>query len=99
MLQKTRVNGNKQTRCCPQILLTILSFKGAMQTLNAFRNVPLFSGDAQETYQRILAAIASHRVGDRPCRVEPRAKKRRKKNYAVLTKPRPLARKRLMSIT
>ncbi len=76
-----------------------ISFKGAMQTLNAFRNVPLFSGDAQETYQRILAAIASHRVGDRPGRVEPRAKKRRKKNYAVLTKPRPLAIKRLMSIT
>ena len=55
--------------------------------------------DVQETYRRLLTAIATHRVGDRPGRVEPRAKKRRKKNYAVLTQPRSLAKKRLMKTT
>ena len=66
-----------------------ISFKGALQTLNAFQYVLSHSHDVQETYRRLLTAIATHRVGDRPGRVEPRAKKRRKKNYAVLTQPRP----------
>lgn len=35
----------------------------------------------------LLAAIATHRVGDRPHRNEPRANKRRPK-YKFLTKPR-----------
>jgi Transposase DDE domain len=76
-----------------------ISFKGAVQTLNAFQYVLLHAQDVQETYQRLLTAIATHRVGDRPGRVEPRAKKRRKKNYAVLSQPRPLAKKRLMKTT
>ena len=76
-----------------------ISFKGALQTLNAFQYVLSSSHDVQETYQRLLTAIATHRVGDRPGRVEPRAKKRRKKNYAVLTQPRLQARKRLMKTT
>jgi hypothetical protein len=76
-----------------------ISFKGAVQTLNAFQYVLLHAQDVQETYQRLLTAIATHRVGDRPGRVEPRAKKRRKKNYAVLSQPRSLAKKRLMKTT
>ena len=40
-------------------------------------------------------AIASHRVGDRPDRVEPRVRKRRPKNYPLMHKPRPKLRKRL----
>jgi hypothetical protein len=52
-----------------------------------------------EIYRRILKAIAAHRIGRRPDRVEPRAKKRRKKNYAILTKPRFKLRKRLMITT
>jgi hypothetical protein len=39
-------------------------------------------------YQDLLAAIASHRVGRRPDRYEPRLKKRRRNNYDWLTKPR-----------
>jgi hypothetical protein len=39
-------------------------------------------------YHELLAAIASHRVGDRPDRYEPRRKKRRRNNYDWLTKPR-----------
>jgi hypothetical protein len=76
-----------------------ISFKGALQTLNAFQYVLSLSHDVQETYRRLLTAIATHRVGDRPGRVEPRAKKRRKKNYAVLTRPRSEAKKRLMETT
>ena len=76
-----------------------ISFKGALQTLNAFHHILLTSSEVMETYRRLLAAIATHRVGDRPGRVEPRAKKRRKKNYALLTKPRPQARKRWMITT
>ncbi len=76
-----------------------ISFKGAIQTLNAFRGALSHSPDIQETYRRLLMAIATHRVGDRPGRVEPRAKKRRKKNYAVLTQPRLQARKRFMKTT
>lgn len=70
-----------------------LSFKGAIQTLDAFQPVIAIRcrNDAkyrQRTYGQILAAIATHRVGDRPDRYEPRHLKRRKKRYDLLTKPR-----------
>ena len=76
-----------------------ISFKGALQTLNAFQPILLYSVDESETYRRLLTAIVTHRVGDRSGRVEPRAKKRRKKNYAVLTEPRSVAKNRLMKTT
>jgi len=41
-------------------------------------------------------AIASHRVRDRPGRVEPRANKRRPEPQRFLNEPRAEARKRLM---
>src|SRR5256885_3456759 len=60
-----------------------ISFKGAMQTLEAFE--PLLAlGPARDAagrrdlYQEVLDAIATHRVADRPDRFEPRLKKRRK---------------------
>src|SRR5216683_1917586 len=67
-----------------------LSFAGAMQTLNEFRPLLLTAGDEElaELSGRIVAAIASHRVGDRPNRVEPRKIKRRPKGYSRLLKPR-----------
>jgi Transposase DDE domain len=72
-----------------------ISFTGAMQTLEAFRPLLEF-GAAQEAAGRsrlrlchdLLNAIATHRVGDRPDRYEPRLKKRRRNNYDWLTKPR-----------
>jgi len=76
-----------------------ISFKGALPTLNAFQPILLYCVDASEAYRRLLTAIVTHRVGDRSGRVEPRAKKRRKKNYAVLTQPRSLAKTRLMKTT
>ena len=45
--------------------------------------------------ERKLESIASHRVGKRPNRVEPRAIKRRPKSHKLLTKPRDEARAEL----
>jgi len=67
-----------------------LSFAGAMQTLNEFRTTLLHASAAElpELTQCILTAIARHRVGNRPDRVEPRKIKRRPKGYSRLTVPR-----------
>jgi hypothetical protein len=43
--------------------------------------------------------IASHRVGDRPDRVEPRVVKRKPKPYSRMQVPRQIARKRLTEFT
>jgi hypothetical protein len=70
-----------------------ISFKGAMQTLEAFQPVIEYQ-NAQGTahrlrlYQDLLRAIATHRVADRPDRFEPRVKKRRRNHYEWLTRPR-----------
>ena len=64
-----------------------------MPTLEAFQ--PLLELGAPDDaarrwrlYPELLAAIASHRVADRPDRYEPRLKKRRRNNYDWLTEPR-----------
>ncbi|HUT91211.1 MAG TPA: IS4 family transposase, partial [Thermoguttaceae bacterium] len=41
-----------------------------------------------EIYKHLLQAIASHEIGDRPGREEPRCVKRRPKPYPRLTQPR-----------
>jgi Transposase DDE domain len=70
-----------------------ISFTGARQTLEAFQPLLEF-GAAQDAasrlrlYHDLLDAIATHRVGDRPDRYEPRVKKRRRNHYGWLTKPR-----------
>jgi hypothetical protein len=70
-----------------------ISFKGAMQILEAFQ--PMLERQADREiahrvglYQNLLRAIATHRVADRPNRFEPRVKKRRRNHYAWLTEPR-----------
>jgi hypothetical protein len=73
-----------------------ISFTGAMQTLAAFR--PLLEGGAagwRRLYDDLLDAVATHRVGDRPDRYEPRVKKRRWNHYGWLTRPRAEMRRRL----
>jgi hypothetical protein len=70
-----------------------ISFKGAVQTLEAFQPVIALQGEhnpASRTtiYEHLLEAIATHRVADRPDRYEPRRKKRRPKPYDRLMKPR-----------
>ncbi len=67
-----------------------ISFKGTVQTLAAFAPYALLAraGQLQELSSRVLAAIAQHRVGDRPDRSEPRARKRRNDTYPLLMIPR-----------
>jgi hypothetical protein len=45
--------------------------------------------DRVRLYRDLLAAIAAHRVADRPDRYEPRVKKRRRNHYGWLTRPGP----------
>jgi putative transposase len=73
-----------------------LSFTAAMQTLAAAGMVAAIDvGDLSLLIQMKLEHIASHRVGHRPGRIEPRAIKRRPKPHKLLTEPRPIARARL----
>jgi len=70
-----------------------ISFTGAMQTLEAFQSLLELVGkeDAArrlQLYHNMLDTIASHRVGNRPDRYEPRLKKRRRHHYDYLTEPR-----------
>ena len=74
-----------------------LSFAGALQTLEQFRMLLRFSSAEQDQPMVIamLLAVATHVVGNRPGRIEPRAVKRRPKEYARLMKPRAEARAEL----
>ncbi len=70
-----------------------ISFKGAIQTLEALQPVIALQGEhdsvcRMKVYQQLLDAIAVHRVADRPDRFEPRLRKRRPKHYGFLRKPR-----------
>ena len=78
-----------------------LSFKGALQTMTAFADAVRVAmpGNRERLMKAMLKAIASHQVGDRPGRVEPRANKRRPKQQSYLTEPRKDARNRLMQGT
>jgi hypothetical protein len=70
-----------------------ISFKGAVQTLEAFQPLIATQGDhdrkhRRNLYQKLLDAVATHRVADRPDRFEPRQRKRRQKKYDRMMKPR-----------
>ena len=73
-----------------------ISFKGALQTLNAF--LPMLHGgiDLDCWCRGLLAAIASHAVGNRPDRIEPRVRKRRPKPYKHMREPRQNYRNRML---
>jgi putative transposase len=65
-----------------------VSFKGTLQTLNAFLPVLRSSASLDAWCRALVAAIATHAVGDRPDRYEPRRVKRRPKPYKWFHKPR-----------
>jgi hypothetical protein len=71
-----------------------LSFKGAQQALNAFADRLLQADEATavELHAWLRLMIGTYQVGDRPNRIEPRARKRRPKDYPNLHKPRYQAR-------
>jgi hypothetical protein len=71
-----------------------VSFKGAKQAVTAFapKIEAARPGDRPALIEALLAVIACHRVGNRPGRWEPRARKRRPKPGARLMQPRAVAR-------
>jgi len=74
-----------------------ISFKGTLQTLLAFAVAGWSCPDRRnELYAAVLRAVATHRVNDRPGRIEPRAVKRRPKKQIYLNEPRSIAKKRLL---
>ena len=80
-----------------RVLPRQLSLQGARQTLAAFASeLEQASSTRREgVLPIVLTAMASHRVGTRPDRYEPRACKRRPKPYPLLRVPRQQARARL----
>ena len=72
-----------------------LSFKGALQTINNL--LPLLSThvSTEQWCQALLEAIATHVVGNRPGRFEPRVKKRRPKKYKFMREPRQNYKRRM----
>jgi Transposase DDE domain len=90
MAQAARAHGREPRR---------VSFTGAWQTMKAFQESlsQASPGRRERLVAAMLRAIAGHRVGDRPGRVEPRATKRRPKKLRYLNEPRREARKRLMA--
>jgi hypothetical protein len=65
-----------------------ISFKGTLQTLSQFLPLLLARLSTDAWCEALLTAIATHVVGNRPDRVEPRRVKRRPKPYKYLSKPR-----------
>ncbi|MBA4104823.1 MAG: IS4 family transposase [Pirellula sp.] len=69
-----------------------ISFKGTLQTLEAFQ--PLIDFQRRDValrdalYQQLLDAVALHRVADRPDRFEPRKRKRPPVKFDQMMKPR-----------
>ena len=69
-----------------------ISFKGTLDTVRQFAAVVHAARHQprrrEQLIDEMLAMIADDPVPERPGRIEPRAKKRRAKNYHLLTKPR-----------
>lgn len=77
-----------------------LSFAGAVQHVEAmlpYLELYIDSPRRRRLVELLLGWIAHDAVPDRPGRVEPRAVKRRPKQYDLLNKPRPQMRKELVS--
>lgn len=68
-----------------------LSFKGTLATVRQWAPALALSADNEQRaalYGQMLRYIAADPVPERPNRSEPRARKRRPKNYPLLTQPR-----------
>jgi len=75
-----------------------LSFKAALQVLRAFAEelCRCPRSHRESRYDDMIQSMARHRLLHRPGRVEPRVKKRRPKNYPLMTKPRNVLKKPLI---
>lgn len=65
-----------------------ISFKGTLQTLSHFLPGLASSTPLDTGCRALVARIATHRVGNRPDRFEPRRIKQRPKSQALLQRPR-----------
>ena len=75
-----------------------VSFKAALQTLGVMLSQLVESQlSISVGWEAMLDAIASHVVGNRPDRYEPRVKKRRPKKYKLMREPRENYRKRMVA--
>jgi hypothetical protein len=89
-----------QAACMNHLLPRQLSFKTALQLLNAFE-MTLRHGSPQDLaiqHTVLLTGLGRRRLPHRPNRVEPRAVKRRPKQHWLLTKPRHVVRQRLLKL-
>jgi len=78
-----------ETALAHEVPIERLSFKGALDALQAWAERALASRQHRRHARRtLLARIAADLVPLRPGRHEPRARKRRPKDYQLLTKPR-----------
>ena len=81
-----------------EVLPRHLSFKGAVQTMNSFAPyLALCVTDKDGLWAELLAAIATHVVGNRPNRLEPRKLKYRLGKFTYMTRPRTEERRTLCS--
>lgn len=87
-----------QAACLSLILPQQLSFKAALQLVRAFaeelRRCP--GSQLGSRYDNMIHDIADNKLPQRHGRVEPRVKKRRPKNYPLMTRPRNALRKPLI---
>jgi hypothetical protein len=93
LIRKVMARAALAAGCCPRDI----SFKGTLQTLFVFAVVGWSCPERRSAlYAAVLKAVATHRVNDRPDRIEPRAVKRRPKKLVYLNEPRPIAKERLL---
>ncbi len=95
LIRKTILESAKASHLSPRQI----SFTAAMQKVAAsWVAVLLLSEASLALLLKVnLEHLASHRVGHRPDRVEPRKIKRRPKSHKLLTEPRDVAREQLLS--
>lgn len=72
-----------------------ISFKGALQTITHLLPLLISNIDTADWCAALLTAIATHVVGNRPDRFEPRVRKRRQKKYLFMRHPRAYYKKRM----
>jgi hypothetical protein len=96
LIRSLMAHAAEEFACTPRDL----SFKGTLQTMSEFAQRLLdASGEAREDlYEWLVLAIGTHQVNERPDRVEPRARKRRRKQYPRLMQPRRVAKRLLEAL-
>jgi putative transposase len=95
LIRKTILESAKRSKLSPRQI----SFTAALQKVAASWEAVLLLSDASLALliEADLEHMATHRVGHRPDRVEPRKVKRRPKPHKLLTEPRETARQKLLA--